>query len=197
MSTLSPSRLPETVDDLATLALRLISRLTWQGQHDNALGIRQALEPALIRHREYLALRTEPSKILIPAVHRADAAIVRFIGLCKASLRSSLGRRWNATWAEAGFGDGTLAVPASFRGREKLLKDLRDFLRTHPDLESTDGDISAVKAEQLLASLHAVRMTLHHHAARQRAAQVARRRACTALRKRLRMTVGRAPGPLS
>jgi hypothetical protein len=46
-----------------------------------------------------------------------------------------------------------------------------------------------------LASLHAVRTTLRNHAARQRAAQVARRRACTALRRRLRITVARASGP--
>jgi hypothetical protein len=194
MSFMPHHRFPETVDGLADTALRLISRLVGEGKIEETLGIRQALEPLLLRHREYLALRAEPGKVLVPAVHRAEAALLRFIGQCKAALRPELGPRWNPRWAQAGFEGGNLAVPGSFRGRKELLLKLRAFLKARPELQVPVANIAPARADQLLESLQAARNTLRGHAARQRAARLAREKACSLLRKRLRSALRRSGG---
>jgi hypothetical protein len=194
MSFMPHHRLPETVDGLADTALRLISRLVGEGRLEQALGVRQALEPALIRHREYMALRGEPARILVPAVHRAETAALRFIGQCKGRLRPGLGHRWNPRWVAAGFEGGSLAVPGSARGRKELLGKLRDYLRAHPEMEDPGAHLTASRADQLLESLQAARNTLRGHPSRQQAARTARRKACSGLRKLLRQALGRSGG---
>lgn len=189
MSVLSFPPLPTSLDELCSLALRLISRLTQQGDLERATGIRRCLEPALIRHREYLALRTEPAKVLSPAIRRADAALVQFILDAKASLKPALGPQPSEAWAQAGFSRQSLAMPPSSTGRESLVRSLGQFLRDHPEFESAATRITAAHAGHLITALHAARLRLHTHGARQRAAQAARKKACSALRKRLKSTL--------
>jgi len=187
-------RLPDSLDPLVAVSLRVISKLTWQGEKEGASSIRQALEPALIRHREYEALKSEPGNVLVPAVHRADAAIAKFIGAARVALRPRFGLRWSSAWAIVGFDRGTLAVPTSYSGREALIRRLQSFLASHPELESQESGVTVAKATQLLDSLHAARTALRSHSARQAAAKTARRKTCALLRKRLRTTIGHAGG---
>ena len=191
---MQPQRLPDSIDPLVAVSLSVISKLTWQGEKEGATNIRQALEPALIRHREYEALKSEPGNVLLPALHRADAAITKFIGAARAALRPHFGLRWNSGWENVGFVSGSLAVPSSYSGREALLNDLRNFLASHPELECHERSVTAAKATQLLDSLHAARTALRGHSARQNAAKTARRKTCALLRKRLRTTIAHAGG---
>ena len=189
---MQPQRLPDSIDPLVAVSLSVISKLTWQGEKEGATNIRQALEPALIRHREYQALKSEPGNVLLPALHRADAAITKFIGASRAAFRPHFGLRWSPAWASVGFVNGTLAVPTSYSGRENLLNHLRSFLASHPELECQERDVTAAKATQLLDSLHAARTALRGHTTRQSAAKAARRKTCVLLRKRLRTTIAHA-----
>ena len=185
------SPLPESIDELARISLQLISGLSLPGELSGwrleiAAAIRSDLDPALRRQRELEALKREPTRVLKPAWRRADAAAADFIRRSKIALRTWLGDRNHPDWAEAGFERGTLAVPESLAGRERLLGSLRSFLAAHPDFQSPDACVTVARADLLLEALGAARRGLQCHVARCKAARRSRDRAGSALRRRLR-----------
>ena len=192
--------LPDSIDDLARISLRLIAELSLPGEKadlrlESAALLRSAFEPALRRQRELEALRTEPVRVLKPAWRRADAVAADFIRSAKRALRPHLGDRWNPAWAEAGFERGTLAMPDSFAGRQKLLGTLKASLTAHPEWQCPEQFITAARASQVEEALLAARRSLACHPSRCQAAKEARDRACSQLRRRLRraMALQRSP----
>ena len=188
-----PSPLPESIDELARISLQLISGLSLPGELGEfrleiAAAVRSDLDPALRRQRELEALKREPVRVLKPAWRRADASAADFIRRAKIVLRTPLGDRDNPVWAEAGFERGTLAVPESLAGRERLLGALRSFLVAHPDSQSPEVGFTVARADLLLEALGAARRGLQCHVARCKAARRTRDRAGSALRRRLRRT---------
>lgn len=183
--------LPDSIDALSRIALKLISGLTVHGRTigvkvHTAAAIRSDLDPALLRHRELEALKLEPNRVLKPVWRQADAGAADFIRRSKRVLRPHLGDRWNPLWAEAGFTKETLAMPDSFGGRQKLLQALGDYFANHPEWECSGMDVTAARSTHLQEALVAARRALECHVARCRVAKIARDRACSRLRKRLR-----------
>jgi hypothetical protein len=98
-------------------------------------------------------------------------------------LRNFCGRKWNSSWSAAGFTFGSLAVPKEPRS---ALLELRAHFLVHPERESVERNVSAARAQTLIAQLDAARQNVGAKEAAKKAAKQARDEAFEKLRERLR-----------
>jgi hypothetical protein len=127
--------------------------------------------------------RARADSVQARAAYRDEVAAgcdfcARAVGL----LKNMLGRQWNARWAEAGFSDGSLRIP-----RKPLAKltQLRAYFRAHPEHENAPLDVSAARADALIASIAAAEYAAEAGKAQRVGSKQVRDAAIKQLRRRM------------
>ena len=120
----------------------------------------------------------------------ADSNGKAFIALFIRTGKTTIGGDWNATWEQAGFTAGSLAVPRTQEERFALLDTLRNFLGTNTQYEVTNQNHPELNVTGDIANTHFNTVSDARSAANQAntlngAALATRDAAKAALRKRL------------
>ena len=63
-------------------------------------------------------------------------------------LRPFLGNSWNESWAEAGFKQNTLSLPASLAELLELARSLREYFVNHSNRQNATVDVTSAMADQ-------------------------------------------------
>lgn len=187
-------RIPHQYDQLISYAGDVIEGLN---QHGSQLGLQQHTAASLTAlagaaksaEQAFQGSRAIPGETLTPAQNKADAEARKFILAAKKVLGEKLGDQWSSAWAEAGFVNGSLAVPGTLGERESLLLTISQYLVSHPAAESTDLDVTAARASQLHNALRAARGARKSHTVAHKTKKAERNTAVGALRKSLSWTI--------
>jgi hypothetical protein len=93
------------------------------------------------------------------ALRTADSNVKAFLPRAKKAITAILGDQWQAVYAEAGFKQGSLALPTNQDGRFAMIQKLPGFLAAHPQCEDArpDVNVTAAVAQLLFAALEAAR----------------------------------------
>ena len=89
------------------------------------------------------------------ALQYADAAAKGFIAATKSILSLTLGTKWSADWAAAGWNDSTLAVPVSTTARLGHLPAIKAYLTGNPGKENAPAGVTAAAADAAHTALAA------------------------------------------
>lgn len=116
----------------------------------------------------------------------ADAAGTEVLGNCRLRLAKLFGNRFSPQWEEAGFPDGSTAVPNSQDKRFALLAALKNYFHNHPASESADMEATEAVCTAAHAALSAARKALNGAKGAQSTALADGKAAAKALRKRVR-----------
>jgi hypothetical protein len=200
-NTMSPNSIPHNPDDLEVTANRAESGAR---RHGVAIGIKQNTANDIEHDKEAVfgkpqdPLNPDPNA---PIGKRAEYAQARSRASdARAGLRSALdtgsefcvnatnvlkphlGYRWNAKWRAAGFVSGSLRQPADPVPRLGLF---RAYLRLHPEHENAPLEITAAKADSILAAIDTAQSLSDTNAALEATAKQERDEAVRKLRRRL------------
>jgi hypothetical protein len=81
------------------------------------------------------------------AQQSADSNAKAFIAATKNILALTLGNKWSADWAAAGWNDPTLAVPGSTTARLGHLPSIKAYLTANPGKENAPAGVTAAAAD--------------------------------------------------
>ena len=189
--TTKSNEIPVSYDGVLAVSLRFIGGLSL---HEKSIGfkqtteriLRQALEGAQTKQQAYQAARGERAQSLTPARQEVDQKTRDFINDTKKVLRHHLGDQWNQGWLEPGFVDPSIQTPETLSGRQTLLQALAAYFKAHPEHESTEFNVTAVRATDLYRTMSEAQDAVQDHASRRAVLKAERDEAVAALRKRLR-----------
>ena len=166
-------------------------------QHEATIGLAQNTE-AKIRADRVAVTGAETTLLAKRAAKSAAATAIRtadsngkaFIALFIRTAKTTIGGEWNATWEQAGFTGGSLAIPHTQDERFTLLDTLRNFLGTNTQYEVTNQNHPELNVTGDIANTHFNAISDARSAANlantlNGAALAARNVALDALRKRL------------
>ena len=186
--------IPMTYDPLVALAE---DSADGAQQHEAAIGLLQNKETAIRTDRtaltgaetNVLAKRAAKSAA-IATLRTADSNGKAFIALFVRTGKTTIGGDWTATWEQAGFSSGSLAIPETPDSRFALLDALRNFLGTNTQYETTVQNHPELSVTNAIANTHFNTVSDARSAANQAstlngAALATRDAAFGALRKRL------------
>jgi hypothetical protein len=198
---MSPNTIPENMDDLEVSTNRAETGARTIGV---AVGVKQNTANEIQRDKE--AVYGKPQDPANPDPNapigkRAEYAQARsHASAARAGLRSALGTgrefclnatnvlkphlgyRWNAKWHAGGFVSGSLRQPADPAPRLGLF---RAYFRLHPVHENAPLEITAAKADSVLAAIDTAQSLSDTNAALEATAKQERDEAVRKLRRRL------------
>jgi len=150
--------IPMTYDPLVALAEDAADGAQ---QHEAAIGLLQNKEAAIRTDRtaltgaetNVLAKRAAKSAA-IATLRTADSNGKAFIALFVRTGKTTIGSDWNATWEQAGFTAGSLAIPETPDVRFTLIDTLRNFLGTNAQYEVTNQSHPELSVTNAIANTH-------------------------------------------
>jgi hypothetical protein len=83
----------------------------------------------------------------------ADSNAKAFIAATKNILAITLGNKWSAEWAAAGWNDPTLAVPTSTPARLGVLPAIKAYFTANPTKENAPAGVTAAQADAIHTAL--------------------------------------------
>lgn len=120
----------------------------------------------------------------------ADAAGAEVIANCRLRLVKLFGNPYSAQWEEAGFPDGSTAVPETQDKRFALLGALKKYFNDHPTAQSVDMEATEAACTAAQTTVSDARGALAAAKGGQSLALKAGKEAVNALRKRARGLIG-------
>jgi hypothetical protein len=146
-------------------------------------GDPNATQPALRIGKQGEYLEAKSQALAASTAHKAAVQEGReFFAAAVELLRGTLGRRWGSPWSAAGFTFGSLAMPAD---PCTALLEFHAYFQLHPERESVERNVNAVRAQALVAQIDAARLNVAAREAAKVTAKQVRDEAFVALRGRL------------
>lgn len=188
------SPIPRQYDQLISYSQDIIEGLKKHGsqlglQQNTAASLAGILAAAKTAEQAFQGSRAIPGDTLTPAQSEADAAAKKYFQTAKKILGEKLGDQWSAAWAEAGFVNGSLAVPAKIGERESLLLTISQYLVKHPGSENADLNVTAARGLQLHEALRAARNARKDYTLEHKSKKETRDAAVASLKKHLSWTI--------
>lgn len=190
---MSKNILPKNPEQLKTITLNLVSGLEKHraeiGEQRDPAMLLQALTDVTTVQSQFQFTISHRATVLMPALKAADAEVKKYLGDTTKLFRSQLGERWSQGWLERGFTGNSTAVPTRRDEQERLLESVLAFLTKEPQWASTDLNVTAVRAEQVLAALTKAKADVKASRVEQGLLGQARTKAIRRLQKRIRGTI--------
>ena len=162
-------------------------------QHEVALGIKQNIESvmraamaAVVTARANLAAAKGAVTQKTADHLTIDTAAKGLLSNCRLRFVNLFGNGYNASWEEAGFPDGTTAVPDTMDRRFALLTGIKNYLTVHPAAESADLGVTLAAVTAQHTALSDARQALNNAKTARTTAIDAETAAWRTLRKRVR-----------
>jgi hypothetical protein len=121
--------------------------------------------------------------------HLADDALKAWLTNVGAVLTIFFGSRWNAQWVQAGYANGSSAVPKSIENRMGLAQRLCDFFAANPAYEIPVLKITAAEGTAALAAAVAAQRAVISATTRLKQAKPVRTAALAALKAQLQLLI--------
>lgn len=183
-----------TPDDDAVLLALAEDLADGCAAHEVTIGIKQNTEAvlraaiaAVVAAKQVLGAANDlvsGRSVTLAAADDAGAVVIRN---CRLRLIKVFGgQAYSAGWQEAGFPDGSTAVPASRNARFSLLATLAAYFTAHPTAESADMEATAAICTAAHTAISDARASLNAGESDQTTAEKAEDAALRTLRKRVR-----------
>jgi hypothetical protein len=139
-----------------TLNLQYTTAGAFRPDYERLFGDPTATQPALRIGKQGEYLDAKAQALAASAAVRAAVETGRaFFAAAVELLRSTYGRVWNSAWNAAGFTFGSLAMPAD---PCSALLEFHSYFQLHPERESVERNVNAIRAQTLVAAIDAARL---------------------------------------
>jgi hypothetical protein len=139
-----------------TLDFQYITEVGFRTEYHRLFGDPAASLPLLRlgKHGEYLDAKSQ-ALTASAAVQVAVRTGREFFAAAVELLRATYGRVWNSAWNAAGFTFGSLSMPTDPCA---ALLEFRNYFQLHPERESLERNINAVRAQSLVTAIDGARL---------------------------------------
>jgi hypothetical protein len=193
---MASNRLPDSRDELFALADDAVDGAH---QYEATLPLKQNTEAAIAADLAYARAMVNAANLADTALsaaqsalRTADSNVKAFLPKAKKAITGALGDDWQAVFAEAGFKEGSLALPATPEGRFAMIQKLPGFLTAHPACQDPRPavNVTPAAAAPLFAAIESTRGMANLKSTDYSNALKARDAAEEKLRTRLRGLIG-------
>ena len=162
--------------------------------HGAAIGVKQNTADVLAAELKtfrgldalFVASRSRGKDELTPALRKADADAQKYINDARHVLKGALGSHYNQDWIDAGFLNGSLAMPKRIGDRDILVSALAGYFTTQAPLENASLKVTAVAGAEIHERLSGLQKAILNHNSKEKELSGKRTAALKALRKRVR-----------